>query len=160
MDDKAHGKGGYKHANGAKYVGDWVNDKQHGKWFVCKRIFIFMTLIFNLNFNYFKFNWYCLILWTERMNYSSENKCCWLELNHFCFSLNSYFIVFNFINKNYAVNPFVIPAKNWSCREAAEDIGVFLKIIVAEKIKEVRIMRKMSLEMMAGVRVKLILKKL
>ncbi len=30
MNDKAHGKGKYIHYNGAQYIGEWVNDKQHG----------------------------------------------------------------------------------------------------------------------------------
>lgn len=29
--DKAEGKGEYIHIQGAKYIGDWVEDKQNGK---------------------------------------------------------------------------------------------------------------------------------
>lgn len=28
--DKANGYGEYTHANGSKYSGDWLDDKQHG----------------------------------------------------------------------------------------------------------------------------------
>ena len=29
-----HGKGEFKHSNGAKYVGDWINDKENGSTLV------------------------------------------------------------------------------------------------------------------------------
>lgn len=30
LNDKAHGRGKYKHSNGATYEGEWQFDKQHG----------------------------------------------------------------------------------------------------------------------------------
>ena len=53
-----HGKGTYEWVDGKRYDGEWKDDKQHGKWFVCKRIFIFVTLILKIYFNIFKPDWY------------------------------------------------------------------------------------------------------
>ena len=47
QNNKMMGTGELTWHDGKWYIGEFINDKRNGKWFVCKRIFIFVTLIFN-----------------------------------------------------------------------------------------------------------------